>query len=363
MARHKQRSRSGWGPAAVGLALVGLMLTPLVGTAAAADDMQMRGDAPARYTVEDGDTLWDIAGEFLQSPWHWSRLWRNNPQIDNPQRIYPGDVLTLDRCGGRPCLSRERGRRVVKLSPEMRKLPRRKAIAPLPMSVLQAFLRKHRLVDDANPPDELAYVIAGDNKRLVSGAGDRVFARVTEASASAALAPGETLSILRTGEHYHDADGTSLGRELIGIGEGVTTGRDDDVISLRINKAAREVRNDDILLPPEPHLRADNLTPAVPQRDVSGHIIGVPGGVRFIGGMQIVAIDLGTEDGIQPGHVLSIEPQGESVIDPRTQEPVTLPGKAEGSLVVFRPYDRASYAIVMAATNTLAVGDSVHPPR
>lgn len=362
MAVHQQRSRRGSRLMAAGM-LAALFCSPIFSQAAAADSVRIRADAPARYTVQSGDTLWDISGTFLHSPWQWPSVWRKNPQIDNPHLIYPGDVLTLRDCDGSPCISLERGRHVVKLSPEMRTLPRREVVTPLPMSVLQAFLREHRVVDDAASPDALAYVIAGDNKRLISGAGDQVFARVTDSADIAALTSGQPLGIFRPSEVYEDAAGQPLGRELIGIGEVALISRTDDVIRLRVEKAAQEVRNNDILLPLEPRLQAQDMRPRVPQHDMAGRIVGVPGGVRFIGRLQVVAIDLGTEDGIQPGHVLRIDQQGERVVDPRTEELIKMPDETAGTLVVFRPYDKISYAIVMEATNTLAVGDAVRPPR
>jgi hypothetical protein len=337
--------------------------SPVFSQTAGADGVRIRDDAPQRYTVKAGDTLWDISGHFLHSPWRWPSVWRKNPQIDNPHLIYPGDVLTLRDCDGRPCISLERGRNVVKISPEMRALPRREVITPLPMSVLEAFLREHRIVADAEPLNELAYVIAGDNKRLISGAGDPIFARVADSADVAALTSGAPLGIFRPGERYQDVAGQPLGRELIGIGEAALISRDGDVVKLSVQKAAQEVRNNDILLPLETRLQPQDMRPRVPQHDVAGHIVGVPGGVRFIGRLQVIAIDLGTEDGLQPGHVLRIDQEGERVVDPRTEELVKLPDETAGTLVVFRPYDKISYAIVMEATNTLAVGDAVRPPR
>jgi len=363
MAVHaRRRSRLGVGLMAAGVTAA-FFFSSVFSQALAAADVRVRDDAPMRYTVKPGDTLWDISGQFLHSPWLWPSVWRENPQIDNPHLIYPGDVLTLRDCDGSPCIGLERGQNVVKMSPEMRALPRREVITPLPMSVLQTFLRDHRIVDESEPLNELAYVIAGDNKRLISGAGDHIFARAAESSNLAALTSGESLGIFRPGEIYHDAEGKPLGMGLIGIGEAALISHEDDVARLRVQKAAQEVRNNDIILPLDTRLQAQDMVPRVPQHDVAGRIVGVSGGVRFIGRLQVVAIDLGTEDGLQPGHVLRIDQQGEQVVDPRTEELVKLPAETAGTLVIFRPYDKISYAIVMAATNTLAVGDAVRPPH
>ncbi|WP_075878741.1 LysM peptidoglycan-binding domain-containing protein [Vreelandella massiliensis] len=329
---------------------------------------RLRDTAPERYTVQAGDTLWDIAGRFLHAPWHWPEVWRENPQINNPHLIYPGDTLTLRDCQGAPCIVLERGKRVVKLSPEVRTLPHREAIEPLPQEVVEAFLRQHRIVDSAEALDELAYVVAGDETRLVSGAGDMIYARLTEPRGETGrpvrgeIVRGEPLGIYRPGERYMGANGESLGLELINVGEAVLVRREGDIAQLDVRRAALEVRSDDILLPLDTPF-PDDFMPRAPRNDVSGAILAVPGGVRFIGRLQVVAIDLGTQDGLQPGHVLRVDQQGERVNDPRSQEVLQLPAEEAGTLMVFKPYDHVSYALVMEASRVLEVGDRVLSPQ
>ena len=52
--------------------------------------------APYQYTVEKGDTLWDISDFFLNNPWFWPEIWYINPQVENPHLIYPGENLMID---------------------------------------------------------------------------------------------------------------------------------------------------------------------------------------------------------------------------------------------------------------------------
>lgn len=317
----------------------------------------LRGDAPDRYTVASGDTLWDIAGRFLRHPWQWPEVWQVNPQIRNPDLIYPGDVIYLHDCSGRACLGLERGRNEVRLSPEMRTLPHREAIEPIPLETIRHFLRDHRIVDDPDALDELAYVVGGDDRRLMSGLGDRLYAR-GEVEGSGRV------GFYRVGERFLDpASGELLGLELESVGQARRERQEGEIVILEVTSARQEVRNNDIVLPLEARNLVTEFYPRAPEREMEGTILAVPGGVQFIGRLQVIALDRGRRDGLEPGHVLMVEQQGETVSDPRTDESLRLPGENAGMVMVFRPYDKMSYALVMEASRMLSVGDRVHSPE
>lgn len=339
-------------PGTVAVLIIGLLAAGL----AHAQERMLREDAPQTYTVVRGDTLWDISGRFLTHPWQWPQVWRVNPQIDNPHLIYPGDLIFIRDCNGRPCLGLQRGQNVVKLSPEMKRIPRREAIPPLPLEVVEPFLTRHRIVDASVNLAEQPYVVASGDKRLISGAGDTVFVRGT-------LTPDRRYGLYRPGEVYRDAQGMILGQELISIGEGRLVGREGELGTLELLASRQEVRDGDLVMPLERLALVGEFQPRPPGHQVEGRILAVPGGVRFIGRLHVVALDVGTRDGVAPGHVLAVEQQGELVSDPRSEQPVRLPGIGAGLVMVFRSYDRVSYGLVMQATRTLAVGDRVHAPE
>lgn len=254
----------------------------------------------------------------------------------------------------------ERDQNVVKLSPQVRTLPHSDAIAPIPMEQLQVFLRDHRVVDDAEALMELAYVVAGDDRRLISGAGDRLYVRGD-------VPRHGQVGIYRQTEPYQRLDGSPLGIELINIGVARHVSSEDDIVQLEVLSSHQEVRLNDIVLPLEARELnrelSSELVPRAPLNAMEGHIIAVPGGVRFIGRLQIVTLDLGTLDGLQAGHVLRVNQQGELINDPRTQELVQLPSTEAGNVMVFKPYDRVSYALVMQSSRVLEVGDQVQSPE
>jgi len=79
-----------------------LALLLLASTGLVQAQVQLREGHPERYTVVAGDTLWDISGKFLSEPWKWREIWRANPQIHDPDLIYPGDSLSLVYIDGQP---------------------------------------------------------------------------------------------------------------------------------------------------------------------------------------------------------------------------------------------------------------------
>ncbi len=160
--------------------LVALLLLAASGLAQAQVDL--REGHPDRYTVVRGDTLWDISGKFLRQPWKWPELWHANPQIQNPHLIYPGDTLSLVYVDGQPRLVLNRGesRGTIKLSPKIRSTPIAEAIPTIPLDKINSFLLANRIVDDEKTFTSAPYIVAGNAERIVSGTGDRIYARGKE---------------------------------------------------------------------------------------------------------------------------------------------------------------------------------------
>ena len=85
-------------------------------------------------------------------------------------------------------------------------------------------------------------------------------------------------------------------------------------------------------------------------------------GVTQIGQHQTVVLNLGTRDGVKEGHVMAVYQLGEVVRDPFARERVTLPNERAGVVMVFRPFERVSYALVMEAQRAMHVRDIVTNP-
>ncbi|MDO6788622.1 LysM domain-containing protein [Cobetia marina] len=342
---------------AVFTALLGMATLGASAGTSLAQAATVRDDVPSTYVVVRGDTLWDISGRFLREPWLWPEVWRANPQIKNPHLIYPGDRISLYYENGEPRLRLERGQGgVVKLSPKIRKIPKREAVPPIPLEKISAFLKDHRVVD----PDLLEnapYVVAGDDTRLISGAGDTVYAR-------GQWPAYDTFSIYRTGQRYLDpVTQEFLGLEMISIGDVQLERREGDIGVMHVVSANREILNGDLLLPADGGAISTSFQPQPPVEVSGGEILAAPDGLRNIGRNDIVALNRGSRDGVEPGFVFGVERQGETITDPKTGEPITLPGEEGGLLMVFRIYDKVSYALVMRAERPLSVGDKLLEPH
>ncbi|GIX31663.1 MAG: hypothetical protein KatS3mg124_2135 [Porticoccaceae bacterium] len=337
---------------------------------ATAQELALNQNAPSRYVVKEGDTLWDIAALYLRDPWRWPELWRANPQVENPHLIYPGDVLTLVWENGRPRLALTRvgagaangpalrggDGRTVYLKPQVQVFERERAIPSLPLKAINSFLVRTRVV----APGELEaapYVLAGSQRRILSGAGDDFYVR-------GPLAAGvELFGIYRAAEPYRDAaSGELLGIKALDVGSAQLVRREGEVAVFRATRSAREILPGDRLLPHEERRLRPVFHPRPPDREVHGTIIDVEGGVNQVGTLSVVAIDRGERDGLQQGDVLAIHKRGEVVRDRVQGDEVLLPAERAGLLMVFRTFEGMSFGLVTTASLPLAVGDLVGNP-
>jgi hypothetical protein len=367
--------------------LAGLMVFLFISLSAHADEIQINPSHPDQYTVVKSDTLYDISGKFLKHPWQWPELWKHNSQIKNPHLIYPGDTIYFSMVNGKPQLSLSRndqspspdkpdsscilqekdyqhGRQEFAVSSDGKVLPciresqLKQAIKILPAEIIASFLTSPKVVDD-NELRNAPHVVGFAGEHLIAGAGDRVYVRsITEENESA-------YTIYRPGNAYVNPEtGEILGFEAQYIAD-VTLQQAGDPATLAITKAASEIRIGDRNMVRSEQDIPINYFPRPPEQSITGHIISVLGGVSQIGLYNVVVIDKGTADGLLAGHELNIYTRGQFVHDAYSSvknDFVHLPDEIAGSLMVFRPFSRVSYALVMKATQALHVLDKIKTP-
>lgn len=322
---------------------------------AAAPEVSLREDAPLRYVVKKGDTLWAIAGYFLRAPWQWPALWYENPHIHNPHLIYPGDVLKLVWVNGHPRLTADAGIR--RLRPHVRVSELQQATPAIPYAAIRNFLNGPRLVD-ADEIDGAPYVVEFTGAHLIGAEGDGIFVKDLPDTAAPVWA------LVHIGKAYRDADtGNLLGYEAIPEGQ-ATLARAGKPATMQITDSDRETQIGDRLLPVTAEDFHAAFVPHAPTGPIDGSIISVFGGVIEVGQHQIVTLDRGSNSGLDAGTVLRIMQAGRTVPDPHgpAGSSVHLPPQPAGLLMVFKVSPHLSYALVMNETRSIHVLDRIAAP-
>ena len=314
-------------------------------------------DAPDHYTVQKGDTLWDISAKFLTDPWYWPEIWHINPQVANPHLIYPGDVLALTWVEGQPRVSVETGG-PIRLSPQVRENPLFEAVNAIPYQRIAAFMSRPEVLATEQVKGA-PYVAHGRDHRLASAAGNEIYVR--------RLAGGKTdgrYSIYHVGDELKDPDdGDVLGYQGLYAGLGNVI-RGGDPASVMVVESARETLEGDILLPDRVDIKMDFI-PHPPKSNLEGTVMSVIDDRTVVAEFDIVIINRGKRDGLEPGSVLATWAAGEKVRDVtenRESSRVQLPNERTGLFMVFKSYDRMSYGLMLESEREVHVGDKVTSP-
>lgn len=323
--------------------------------AVAASNLSLRHNVPLRYVVKKGDTLWDIAGYYLRDPWEWPQLWYENSQIRNPHLIYPGEVLMMVWVNGRPRVTQAMATK--RLEPQIRRLPLSSATPSIPYAAVRNFIQGPRVVDAAQI-DHAPYVVAIGNDQLAGSAGAAIFVK------GLPLRAASVWDLVHIGKTYRDPEtGAILGYEAIPTGR-CKLEKQGPVARLRIIKNDRETLVGDRLLPlGKPHFRS-RFFPHSPKRFVNGAIISVFGELNEAGQLDIVTLDRGSANGLDPGAVLQIMSPARDVPDPygSAESVVRVPPQRAGLLMVFKTAPHISYALVVRTTRPVRVLDRVVSP-
>ena len=357
----------------------------LLTVASYAAAVEMREGHPTTYTVVRGDTLWDIAGRFLAKPWLWPEIWQANPQIENPHRIYPGDVISLAYLDGRAVVQ------TTQAGP--RSEP---AITTVPLGDIEAFLRQSTVVSDF---EDLPHVVSLEEGHLRGVEGQIAYVRGLEGASV-----GDTITIARPSHHFrlpasrriintipteldHRGDetyrdvrsawgrdlarGESLGYELTKQSLARITQVQGEVALALLVDTTSDVRPGDRVMPAEAKPYDDSFLPQAPT-SIPDHaaVLAVADAGLSSGPRSVIALSVGSADGVRNGTVFSTWRPGEAVPDDvmnanriaASRDKVQLPDEFTGRAMVFRTFDRVSYALVMEGIRPVQVGDRLKGP-
>jgi hypothetical protein len=361
----------------------------------------LQADAPTQYTVVKGDTLWAISGKFLKEPWKWPEIWQmNRDQIKNPHLIYPGDVIRLDRNGSMASLSLLPGGiegNVVRLQPRTRIETLSTAIPSIPGNAIGPFLTQPLVLETAGM-DQYPRIVATEEERVVVGTGNLAYVN--------GLRAGDPVNwqIFRPGDALTDPEtGEILGYEAQYLGD-ARVKRFGSPSTVEITRSRQEIDEGDRLIPSR-EVSLPSFVPRAPDKPIKGTILAVQGAVSDFSQYSIIAINRGSRDGVEVGHVLATFRRGSTLtrtragrpsllgeilgmqvgsVDikpvpvvpdtpvassdpsatPRSDpyEPVVLPDERSGVVIVFRTFEKLSYALVLKSVRPISIGDYVQKP-
>ena len=336
--------------------------------------IELAPDAPDKHVVVRGDTLWDISGRFLKSPWRWPEVWQlNRDQIANPHLIYPGDVVYLDRSGAQPRL--RLGKPVdamasasgsgsgtgagavpaTRLEPMVRASPiERSAIPTMNFAAIQPFLNRPLIVAEDGLKTH-PRIVATQEGRVYLGQGDTAYVRGVPEGA------GAEWHIYRPVKPLLDPNTRqTIGWETLHVGA-ATLVRTGDPATFRIQSTREEIGEGDRLMPAERN-SAPVVAPHPPTVPIDGRILAVYRGLTQVGRYSVVALSVGREHGVDLGTVLSVQRTGQEIIDRETLEKIRLPNEPVGQVLVFRSFDKVAYGLIVTAVQPIWVGATVTNP-
>lgn len=314
--------------------------------------LQLAEKAPDRHIVVRGDTLWGISGKFLKEPYRWPELWRmNKEQVKNPHRIYPGQVLVLDRSGTDPQLRLED----VRLGPKVYSEQLSQAIPSIPQNVIEPFLSRPQVLEEDGLKDA-PKIVATQEDRVYIGPGGRAYVSGLKGNA-------KLWQVFRPTRPVIDPETKeAIGHEAFYLGTANLVAEGEPA-TVTIATAIQEIGVNDRLIPAT---RAEiiHYSPHVPSRPIQGQVAAIYGGVKETGRNSIVTLNRGKRDGVELGHVLAIYRNGGERLyrDGNETSNIKLPPERYGLVFVFRVFDRISYALVMDVSRPVVVSDIVRTP-
>ncbi|XZG69943.1 LysM peptidoglycan-binding domain-containing protein [Chitinibacteraceae bacterium HSL-7] len=333
-----------------------------------ADTLKLQENAPDRYVVVKGDTLWDISGKFLKQPWRWPEIWNlNRAQIKDPHWIYPGDVIVLDRSGAEPRLrllrdSKNTGRTsgVVKLGPRVRSESLAGGAAPsIPYRAIAPFLNRPLVIEE-NELKAAPRVAAGPDNRVIFAEGDTVYGVGLSGNA------GKTWHAFRPGVPLIDPDDPErkrvIGHQVDYLGD-VELVKPGEVATMQVLSSKEEIGVGSRLIAAEEQPFV-NFVPHAPLQPIEGKVVSTYGGVSEAGQYTTIVVNRGSDDGVDMGTVLeSFKAPRAIKKEDKGEKQLFTPPEKSGYVFIYRVFPKISYGLVMNSTLPVNVADVVKSPE
>jgi LysM repeat protein len=277
------------------------LLLPLLVTA----QMQEYED----YTVKRGDTLWDISNKELKDSFLWPKVWKENPEIKNPDLIYPGQKIKIPLYLLQKEITPVPEVKLPEKAPEMKpevkpevriETPPQKMVKPVQREYL---VTQPILASSGYIADSVYYVgkiTDTENDRVIIGKGDYAYVKMSNP-----VKKGDKFYVVKVEEKVtHPVTGKKLGYLIAVLGVAEVADPDRNDTKIVVTDSYEEISPGNLLLnfyEIEPPLAPEN-----PRRpDVQGYIVATRHLYVINGTWDIVYIDRGRKDGLNVGDILA----------------------------------------------------------
>jgi hypothetical protein len=297
------------------------------------------------YTIQKGDTLWDLSQKFSDTPWQWPELWQENRQIANPHRIYPGQRIRLFR--------RQSAQHYGQQKPLYAEPDIDKRIDYHYAAIDRVgFIRKEPVTANGT-------IFKVEGKKEMISTGDLVYIRPDNTSS---LNPGEKYTIYRTLKPIHNSETNAyigIQHYLAGTVE-ITLKRPEFVLG-RIDASYRPIKVGDFLMP---YQRRPARVPLQKSPEgLNGQIIESEEHQTIFGEAAIAFIDKGEQDGVTPGQFYWIYRQEKYRINPESKTDVTLTPVLMGELIVLHTEPTTATVMISDSLGAIQAGTKIMSPK
>jgi hypothetical protein len=296
------------------------------------------------YVIRPGDSLWKISNKFFDNPLFWPRLWELNPFIDNPNLIYPGEVLSLKPKP--PVLP------VVKLTPETKSVSLKEIEPPPPV-----FYYSRGGHEGFISPDEwehMGTILSSEPPKILLGEGDMVYANV---GWDDGIRAGDKFTAFRTSKVvFHPLTGRSVGYKVAMLGEiEISEVLGKKMSSAKITDSLREITRGARIRPTEPFVKEIVLKKGTDR--LEGFVVETLNNVELSGKGDIVYVDVGEDDAVVPGNTFSIYKLPRKTFDPDAGKTVNIPPTLVGKIAILNVRQETSTGIILESARQIEKGD------
>ncbi|MGD8990351.1 MAG: LysM domain-containing protein [Desulfobacterales bacterium] len=300
------------------------------------------------YTVQKGDTLWDLSRKFSDSAWLWPEMWRENSQIANPHRIYPGERIRLYRRSGAQTTGEpDAAKKAMIVPPSLEDL----ILYNYTAADRVGFVRKQPVTSHG------AIFKVLETKEMISTE-DTVYIRSAE---NIKLVPGKRYTTYRTFQPIRDRDTNAyigIQHLLTGVVE-INTVQPTYAVATVI-EAYRPIFIEDNIMPY--YRRLPDVVIKESPKDLQGQVFEAEDHNRLIGDHMIAFINKGKKDGVQRGQLYDVYYRVSERVHPKKRERTTLLPVELAEVLVLHTEDTTATVIVTSADREFEPGSKIRSP-